>query len=211
MDEGATLVIHTPNADGWFWYIPLNKDRVSVGIVSSPESLFGGRKDPLAVLEQEIERCAPVRERVKAAARCLEVRVTSDFSFRSRRIAGDGWVLVGDAFGFLDPIYSSGVFLALKSGEMAADAIGRAFSGGDFSAATLGSWAPKFTVGMEAMRKLVYAFYTPGFSFKQFLMAHPQCKKNLVDLLIGDVFKEGITDIFGPMGEMCDLPAPVEA
>ena len=53
----------------------------------------------------------------------MPVQVLNDFSYRSSRIAGDGWVLVGDAFGFLDPIYSSGVFLALKSGELAADSI----------------------------------------------------------------------------------------
>ena len=75
------------------------------------------------------------------------------------------WVLVGDAFGFLDPVYSTGLFLALKSGEMAADVIIEAFQKEDFSEAQLGSFGPAFVDGMEAFRKLVYAFYTKEIQF----------------------------------------------
>ena len=67
---------------------------------------------------------------------------TKDYSYRSKQAAGDGWVLVGDAFGFLDPLYSSGVLLALKSGELAADAIAEGLAKGDTSAAQLGKWEP---------------------------------------------------------------------
>ena len=64
------------------------------------------------------------------------------------RLPGDGWVLVGDAFGFLDPLYSSGVLLALRSGEMAADAICDGLDKGDTSAAQLGRWGPVFNDGV---------------------------------------------------------------
>ena len=135
--------------------------------------------------------------------------VLSDFTYRADRCAGDGWVLVGDAFGFLDPIYSSGVFLALKSGEMAADAINEGLNKGDLSAEQLGKWGGPLADGMQAIRKLVYAFYTKGFSFGQFMRQHPEFKKNLVDLLIGDVFRPEVNAIFDLMSQSIPLPEPV--
>jgi hypothetical protein len=141
------------------------------------------------------------------------VRVTGDYTWRSTRCAGDGYVLVGDAFGFIDPIYSSGVLLALKSGELAAEGIVEAFKSGDFSALKLGNFGCSLVEGMEALRKLVYAFYTPGFSFAGFVTQHPEHRPKLVQLLIGDVFRAPVRDIFDAMGKMCDLPEsmPLEA
>ena len=115
-------------------------------------------------------------------------------------------MLVGDAFGFLDPIYSSGVFLALKSGEWAADSINEAFEKADFSAAQLGGFGPEFAQGMEAVRKLVYAFYSRDFSFARFLQRFPECKQGVVDILSGNVFTERARAIFAPMAQMCSLP-----
>ncbi len=92
-----------------------------------------------------------------------------DYSYRSRNFAGDGFILIGDAYGFLDPIYSSGVLLALKMAELAADSIHDAFNNNDFTGARLGQFQGKLDRGIESMRKLVYAFYNEGFSFAQFL------------------------------------------
>ena len=118
-------------------------------------------------------------------------------------------MLVGDAYGFLDPVYSSGVFLALKSGEMAADAIAEAFAKGDFSAAQLGGFGPELVRGMEAVRKMVYAFYSKDFSFAEFLKRHPECKQGVIDVLSGNLFSEHVEPIFGPMSEVCEMPAAV--
>jgi flavin-dependent dehydrogenase len=126
---------------------------------------------------------------------------TKDFSYRSKQVAGDGWVLVGDAFGFLDPIYSSGVFLALKSGEMAADAVAEGFANNDLSGAQLGKWGPGFTQGMDRMKRLVYAFYE-GFSFGQFMKKYPEYRRHITDLLIGDVFKDSVDEVIEPMNAM---------
>jgi hypothetical protein len=103
-------------------------------------------------------------------------------------------------------MYSSGVFLALRSGELAADAINEAFAKNDFSAGQLSKWGEQVAAGMQSIRALVYAFYTKGFSFGKFIREHPDFKKNLVDLLIGNVFYEGVNEIFGPMAEMVELP-----
>ncbi|HEX2223890.1 MAG TPA: NAD(P)/FAD-dependent oxidoreductase, partial [Thermoanaerobaculia bacterium] len=215
IDEGATLVLHTETADAWFWYIPLPDDRVSVGVVGSPEYLLAGRQgDPQALFEQEVARCPALKPRLEGARQLFPVQATRDFSYRSSRVAGDGWVLVGDAFGFLDPIYSSGVFLALKSGEMAADAIHDALTADDVSAARLGAFGPGFAEGMESMRKLVYAFYEKDFSFAQFLGQFPEHRLELIHLLVGNVFREGAMDqLFADMSQMCRLPeaAPLKA
>lgn len=206
IDEGATLIIHSEGNRGWFWYIPLDDDRVSVGVVGDPGELLKGRGTPEQILEEEIQKSPCMRDRLKAAEISTDVMVVSDFSYRSRRCSGDGWVLIGDAFGFIDPVYSTGVFLALKSGEMAADSIVEALAAGDLSGSRLGSFAPTLVEGIEAMRKLCYAFYTPGFSFADFVKTHPEHRERLVDLLTGNVFKEGVADIFEDMKDFCLLP-----
>jgi flavin-dependent dehydrogenase len=208
-NEGATLVLSTTEQDGWFWYIPLPDDVVSIGVVGDLDRLITRRDNPEQTLEEEIAKCRGLDGRMGGAKRVSPVHVLADFSWRSTRCAGDGWVLIGDAFGFLDPIYSSGVFLALKSGEMAADCILEAFEKNDFSGAQLGKWGPVLAEGMQAMRKLVYAFYTRDFSFGQFMRRYPELKKNLVDLLIGDVFKPEVNQIFETMSQEIPLPEAV--
>jgi flavin-dependent dehydrogenase len=206
LDEGATLVLHTEEAKSWFWYIPLPENRVSVGVVGSLDHLVAGRAgDPQQVFDEEVERCPALAARLVNAVQVFPVQATRDFSYRSSRIAGDGWVLVGDAFGFLDPIYSSGVFLALKSGELAADSIHEALSDNDPSGARLGQHGPAFAAGMEAMRKLVYAFYEDGFSFAKFLKEYPQHRLSIVHLLVGNVFHP-TGEMFADMGRMVRLP-----
>jgi flavin-dependent dehydrogenase len=107
-------------------------------------------------------------------------------------------VLIGDAFGFLDPLYSSGVLLALRSGEMAADAIAEGLAKGDVSAAQLGKWGPEFNVGMDRMRRLVCEYYD-GFSFGQFVRHYPELRGTVTDLLIGDLFTTKVDTVWSPM------------
>jgi flavin-dependent dehydrogenase len=208
-NEGATLVLSTADHDGWFWYIPLPDDVVSIGVVGDIDRLITRRDNPEKTLAEEIANCRGLDDRMTDAVRVSPVHVLSDFSWRANRCAGEGWVLVGDAFGFLDPIYSSGVFLALKSAEMAADCVNEAFAKNDFSAQQLGKWGRGLSDGMQAMRKLVYAFYTHGFSFGQFMRKHPDLKRNLVELLIGDVFRPEVNKIFETMIQEIPLPEPI--
>ena len=206
-DEGATLILHTDNGDSWFWYIPLPDDIVSVGVVGAIDYLVQGRKeDAQTIFEQELAKCAPMQERLQHAEQLMPAKTTKDFSYRASRTAGEGWVLVGDAFCFLDPMYSSGVYLALKSGEMAADAIIDAITKRDFSAEQLGGFSPELLRGTEAVRKMVYAFYSKDFNFGEFLKRYPDCKQGVIDVLSGNLFSEHVEPIFGPMGEMCELP-----
>jgi flavin-dependent dehydrogenase len=205
IDEGATLIIYVRENLGWFWYIPLPDDLVSVGLVGDPGFLIAGRgDDPAKTFFEEIDLCPALRSRLSKADIPSKVHVANDFSYGSSEIAGDGWVSVGDALGFLDPIYSSGVFLALVSGEMAADAIYAALRKGDTSGAVLSTFRGRLESGLDAFRNIIYAFYTPGFSFKRFLEHHPDHHGNLVSLLMGDVFRPEVHEIFTPLSQYCE-------
>jgi flavin-dependent dehydrogenase len=139
-----------------------------------------------------------VQERIKHAKRVTGYFATRDYSYRSTTVAGNSWVLVGDAFQFLDPLYSSGVLLALKSGELAADAIVDGLKKGDTSAAQLGHWGPMFNEGVDRMRRLVCEYYA-GFSFGRFVKAYPHLTGTVTDLLIGDLFTDRVDQVWGPM------------
>jgi flavin-dependent dehydrogenase len=197
-DEGATMVLQTSDKQGWFWYIPLHNDVVSVGVVAPFDRLFKGRDDHERTYEEEVERSPAVKARIAEAQRVTGYFVTRDYSYRSRQVAGDGWVLVGDAFGFLDPLYSSGVLLALKSGELAADAICDGFERNDTSAAQLGRWGDLFNHGVDRMRRLVCEYYD-GFSFGAFVRQYPELRGTVTDLLIGDLFTDRVDKVWGPM------------
>lgn len=211
LNGGATLVLRTPaGSNGWFWYIPLENDITSVGVVADPEYLVKGRGQDLAkIYHEEIEKVESCRKRVENATRVDKIYSIIDYSYRSTNFAGDGFVLIGDAYGFLDPIYSSGVLLALKMAELAADSIHDAFKNNDFSAARLGQYQAKLDNGIESMRKLVYAFYNEGFSFSQFLQKYPEQRVNIITLLMGNVFKDGVDDIYEPMADFAIIPPPL--
>ncbi|MEM9291182.1 MAG: NAD(P)/FAD-dependent oxidoreductase [Acidobacteriota bacterium] len=207
LNEGATVVLHTQRGESWFWYIPLPDDVVSVGVVGPLDYLVKGRSGtPQEIFDEEVALCAGIQRRIAGAEQMEPPKVLRDFTYRSRQRAGDGWVLVGDAFGFVDPLYSSGVFLALKSGEMAADAIVDSFEADDLSATRLGAFNGEFLKGMEAVRKLVYAFYDQDFSIARFLKQHPDQRENVVHVLVGNVFRPNLDPLFEPMAAMTHLP-----
>lgn len=197
-DEGATLVVQTTNKQGWFWYIPQHDDTISVGIVAPFDYLFKGRGSHEQTYDEEVDACPEVKKRVSIGERATGYFATKDYSYRSKQVAGDGWVLVGDAFGFLDPLYSSGVLLALKSGELAADAIVEGLEKNDVSAPQLGKWGPLFNRGVDRMRRLVCEYYD-GFSFGQFVRTFPKLKGLVTDLLIGDLFTDRVDAVWEPM------------
>jgi flavin-dependent dehydrogenase len=214
-DEGATLVIQTKDKKGWFWYIPQHDGDISVGVVADHDYLFKdrGEKDLEAIYFEEVDRCPGVKPRIANATRSDIFRAAKEYTYRSTRAAGDGWVLVGDAFGFLDPLYSSGLLLALTSGAMAADAIAEGLAKGDTSEKQLRKWQPAFTAGMDRMRRLVCAYYD-GFSFGRFVRKFPHLKDRVTDVLIGDVFDDKVDVLWPLMDEMradraSQIPSPL--
>jgi 2-polyprenyl-6-methoxyphenol hydroxylase-like FAD-dependent oxidoreductase len=192
------MVLQTANKNGWFWYIPLHNNIVSVGVVAPFDYLFKNRISYEQTYQEEVERCPAVKDRVASGARVTGYFATKDYSYRATQVAGDGWVMIGDAWGFLDPLYSSGVLLALKSGELAADAIVEGLKSGDTSAEQLGKWGPAFNAGVDRMRRLVCEYYD-GFSFGQFVRRHPDLQGTITDLLIGDLFTDRVDRVWQPM------------
>lgn len=202
-DSGATLVMQTEGKKGWFWFIPLQDDVTSVGVVADHDCLFRNRgtTDFGEIFEQEVARCPGLIPRLAGAERCDAYRAQKEYSYRSRQLAGDGWTLVGDAYGFLDPLYSSGVLLALVSGERAADTICEGLRASDTSEQRLRGWEAEFNAGMDRMRRLVCEFYD-GFSFGRFVKKHPHLKGMITDMLIGDIFRDDLDVLWPLMDEM---------
>ncbi len=200
-DGGATLVIQTKHKKGWFWYIPLHNDVMSVGIVRAFDELFAGNRSHEEIYNEEVESCPEIVRRLSNATQCDKYYATKDYSYKAKQCAGNGWVLVGDAHGFLDPLYSSGVLLALKSGQMAADAIAEGLAQNDVSATQLSKWGVEFNEGMDRMRRLVIEYYE-GFSFGAFVKKHPEYKGHLTDLLIGNLFNDEVGKVFPLIDEM---------
>ncbi len=196
---GATVILHTQEKKSWFWYIPLADDITSIGVVGDRDYLLKGRGDPSDVFEDELVKCPALVDRLMNAELTSEFRTAKEFSYTTKQHAGDGWVMVGDAWGFIDPVYSSGVYFALRTGELAADAIVAGLRTGDTSASQLSGWYEDFSAGAIWIRKLVDAYYNNDFSFGRFLRDYPQHGGNLTDLLIGRVFYDGAGRIFDDM------------
>jgi flavin-dependent dehydrogenase len=207
LDEGATTVAYIPER-GWFWYVPLPDDLVSVGVVAEKDYLYHETRDLHEIFQRELRNNFWVEQHVAPGRQVEPYRVTGEFSYRSLHCASDGLVLTGDAFAFLDPVFSSGVFLALRSGEMAGDAVDAALTAGDFSAARFTDYGKQLCEGMEVMRKLVYAFYDHEFSFRKFLTSCPQLKGDLTDCLIGHLFRD-FQSLFDSMAQFAEIPEPL--
>lgn len=149
---------------GWFWLIPVATDLMSVGVVL-PLAEFEKRtdKDPEQVLLAAFADAPAVGELMRTAERTWPVRVERDFSYATRAYAGDRWLLAGDAGSFLDPIFSTGVQIALDSGIEAAYAIDRALRRNRFDASTFRSFEKLQRRRYLAFRRYVTNFYTPSF------------------------------------------------
>lgn len=143
----VTTILHTEGKQAWFWHIPVAPDRVSIGLVSDSDYLLKDRGTPEATFRAELLRCPGLIDRVDDSTRIGNLHVAKEFSYTTTRHAGNGWVLVGDAFGFIDPIYST-VFLALRSGELVADDIIAGLESGDLSARQLSRWTADFKRGV---------------------------------------------------------------
>jgi len=210
LDEGATTVAYLPDK-GWFWYIPLSGDMVSVGIVAERDYLFNGStKDHKEIFQREVQNNQWIKEHLAEAEQTGEYRITGEYSYRNRYCASEGLVLAGDALGFLDPVFSSGVFLALKSGVMLADEIDSALRKGDLSANSFDQYGKRMQSSIETMRKIVYAFYDKDFSFGDIAKRGEHLRAALTDCLIGNVDDNEFRELFDAMSDVADLPEPIE-
>ena len=149
--------IHTIEG-GWIWYIPLTDDVVSVGAVVDVKHDFGSA-DPQERFDRAIDACPRIREWIGPAKQIIEMQVISNISYMSDSFVGDGFVMVGDASMFVDPIFSAGVTIAMRGGMFAADSIHEAFKANDFSAERLKPYEMKIRHPMNRIFKMIYNWY----------------------------------------------------
>ncbi|HBE95855.1 MAG TPA: alkylhalidase [Verrucomicrobiales bacterium] len=205
VDEGATTVAYVQEK-GWFWNIPLKDDIVSTGIVAERDYLYRDGRDLHEIYQREIRENKWVEEHLSEGEQIGEYWVTGEYSYRAENCAADGLVLIGDAFAFLDPVFSSGVYLALTTGSLGADAVADALEADDASAERFLGYGERVCKGIEWMRKLVYAFYDENFSFKDVAMKYAEVSRDLTDCLIGDLIDKDYEQLFDRVSEFAELP-----
>ena len=198
-NAGATIIMNTANRKSWFWFIPMSRGITSIGCVADNDYLLKGRGTPSETYDEELAQCPGLEPRLMDATRLGELKTAKEFSYKTKQPAGDGWVLVGDAYGFIDPVYSSGVYFALEMGVRAGDAVIDGFAKNDLSAKQLSSWTGSFNTGAQWVRKLVHAFYTEEFSIGRFMKEHPEHRSCLTDVLIGRIFNDDAKKMFDDM------------
>ena len=147
---------------GWWWVIPLRHNRTSVGLVGPSRNLAGQKPDE-AYFNAKIAETPFLRERLQAATRIAPVRSVSDYSYVSRQFAGDRFVLVGDAAAFIDPVFSTGVYLGMLGAFRAAVAVDAALMRGAFNRAQFAGYERQAQKSVATYRRFVKGFYTPEF------------------------------------------------
>ncbi len=175
---------------GWFWMIPLREDTVSVGAVCWPEYLKTRRKDLDAFLWDTIALCPGVTERMRRAQLVGKARAAGNFSYRAKRMYGKGYVLVGDAFAFVDPVFSSGVYLAMNSATAGAQAVDAALRDLPCADRLMREFDHEVRRGLAMFSWFIYRFTSPV--MQELFMAPRKLlrmKEAVISVLSGDVFR----------------------
>jgi flavin-dependent dehydrogenase len=185
---GDIVVVTTP--EGWWWLIPFSDGSVSVGIVM-PTRRFKERPGTVEqLLEESVARTPEVRDLLGGSKRTMDVVTIGDYSYRAPRISGDGFCLVGDAACFLDPVFSTGVLLAMQSAELAASSVDRALrSKGRVDAADFRSFERVYRRAVRRFSRLVHGFYQPHVLETFYRPApNPFIQRGVTTVLSGCVF-----------------------
>ena len=149
--------------DRWFWIIPLTPERTSIGVVLDADTFKRSKETPADFLEQAIREQPILTKRMQNVCLVSEVYVAADFSYRSTKLYGQRWLLAGDAAGFIDPIFSSGVFLAVFSGELAADTLHEVLTQPRTAKKLFPRFEKKVNRAMDVYLRFVDAWYTKEF------------------------------------------------
>ena len=187
--EDAGNVTICRHEHGWAWFIPLRDDVTSVGIVSSPGHLKQRRGDTEAFMLATLDTIGAARARMQGAQRAGPVHVTGNYAYDCTRMHGPGWLLLGDAYSFVDPMFSSGVFLAMHGAEQGVDAVDAALREPAREPALMRALARRFEAGLDEFKWFIYRVTAPPMKH---LFADPrdilQVEQAVVSLLAGDVF-----------------------
>ena len=174
------IIVRLPNK--WFWIIPISAEKTSVGLVIDKEEFAQEKGTPQEIFDRWVESSAAVKERMVNAKRANETRTTSDFSYYNRRLTGDRLLRVGDAAGFMDPIFSAGVFLAMWSGKLAAETVQQAIAAGKPGGRRFAAYDRRVRKGLMFYWRMVENYYTTPFME---LFLRPTERYNLFSAVIG--------------------------
>ena len=177
-DAGNTIIVVL--RDAWFWLIPITADVMSVGLVCDRDHVRSCGLEPQALLEQTIAASPWVAEKMKDAERITQIYTRKDFSFRMKNMVGTNYALVGDAAGFLDPIFSTGVFMAMKSADLASAGVAEKLRGG--SMRSLRQYEANMQDGLDRYLAFIEKFYDRAF-LEVFLQ--PSERWGILDAVIG--------------------------
>jgi FADH2-dependent halogenase len=158
---GDTVIVRLQNK--WFWIIPLSAEKTSVGCVLDKDEFTAADGTPEQIFTRIWNSSPVLRERMKNARLVNPVQTTSDFSYRNRRLVGHRLLRVGDAAGFMDPIFSAGVYLAMHSGQLAAELVNASVKAGDDGAARLKRYERRVNRSMGIYWEMVEGYYTTPF------------------------------------------------
>jgi flavin-dependent dehydrogenase len=176
-------------AHGWMWLIPLQRDVMSIGAVCFPDYLKQRRGESESFLMQTLLDEPRVAARMGNAQRVAPVHVTGNYSYTCTRMAGPGWVMVGDAYAFVDPVFSSGVYLGMNSAEQAADVVDAVLRDPSREAPLQAAMVRRLRRGLRHFQWFIYRFNTP---VMQHLFNNPrnvwQVEQAVISMLAGDVF-----------------------
>ena len=187
-DDAGNISIYRFPA-GWVWMIPLPGDCMSIGAVCYPEYLRERRGDKADFLLATLQRIPGARDRIKGARIIGNLHATGNYSYTCSRVSGHRWIMVGDALGFLDPIFSTGVYLAMDSAERAAEVVLGSLREPRREAALQRDYARFTRRGLQQLAWFIFRFTSPAMAR---LFAHPrdllQVEQAMVSMLAGDVF-----------------------
>ena len=195
-DEGNISVYWFDH--GWYWMIPLRDGAMSVGAVCWTYYMKTRKVSVDQFLLDTIALCPAMAERLKDAKLMAPALATGNFSYRAERMTGDGYLMVGDAYAFIDPVFSSGVFLAMNSGELGAEVVDEALRNGDVSARSLRRYERTVQHGLRMFSWFIYRITTPA--LRQMFMQPGnkfRMQEAILSLLAADVFRK--TPIQGPL------------
>ncbi|MDQ6913289.1 MAG: tryptophan 7-halogenase [Verrucomicrobiota bacterium] len=167
----GTLTKMVRALDRWFWIIPLTETRTSIGVVLDAATFKAAKQSPEEFLERAIAEQPVLMKQMESAERVSPVNVAADFSYRSSQLTGERWMLAGDAAGFIDPVFSSGVFLAVLGGEQCADILQEVLERSTRKRALFKRYAKSINRAMDVYLRFVEAWYSKEF-IEIFL--HPQ-------------------------------------
>jgi flavin-dependent dehydrogenase len=179
--EEGNIRIHVFE-DGWFWWIPFAGDVTSVGCVLHARTARGREGSLPELFDAMIERCHRVHEGLQGAERITPVHTAANFSYTVEPAVGDRFLCVGDAAAFVDPIFSTGVFVAMQSAEVAAAAILEAFRLNRFKAARFAGFERTVERGLDPYVRFIRLYYDPSF-LEVFL--HPRERAGMLDAVTG--------------------------